>query len=299
MAFTPLNALNAFVAVARRLSYAAAARELGVSASALSQSVRQLEERVGATLLTRTSRSVALTDAGRRLLDHAGPAMDQALQALKTVTAKPGEVTGRVRLTVPSAAVPLVLSRVLPKVVEQHPSVEVDVDVEDRFVDAVADGFDAGIRLIEAIDRDMIQVRLSPPARIVIAGAPAYFERHDVPQNPKDLLSHDCICIRLSRHGEPMAWELERGKKSWRVPVRGHVTTNDMELMRSLALSGVGLYYGLEPMIADDLANGRLRLVLERYAPEVPGLFLYFPSRAQESPALKAFVEVARRVLAE
>jgi DNA-binding transcriptional LysR family regulator len=152
MAFTPLNALNAFIAVARRLSYAAAAKDLGVSTSALSQSVRQLEERLGVTLLTRTSRSVALTDAGQRLLDHAGPAVDQALESLKTVKAKRGEVTGRVRLTVPTVAVTLVLARLLPRFVERHPKVEVEVGVDDRLVNTVAEGLDAGIRLIESID---------------------------------------------------------------------------------------------------------------------------------------------------
>lgn len=299
MSFTPLNALNAFVAVARRLSYAAAAKDLGVSTSALSQSVRQLEERLGVTLLTRTSRSVALTDAGQRLLDNAGPAVDQALESLKTVKAKIGEVTGRVRLSVPSAAVTLVLARLLPKLVERHPKVEVEVRVDDRLVDTVAEGLDAGIRLIEAIDRDMVHVRLSAPARIVVVGAPSYLERRGIPQKPVDLLKHDCICMRWAKAGEPWAWELERGKKTWRVPVRGPVTTNSFELMRLLAVAGVGLYYAFEPIVVDELARGELRVVLEPYAPEVPGLFLYFPSRAQVSPALKAFVDVARQVMNE
>lgn len=296
MAFTPLNSLNAFICVARRLSYAKAARDLGVSPSALSQSVRQLEERLEVTLLTRTSRSVALTDAGRRLLEHAGPAVDQALESMRTVTAKPGEVTGRVRLTVPSAAVTLVLAQLLPKFVRRHPRVSVDVRVEDSLVDAVASGFDAGIRLIEAIDRDMVHLRLSEPTRIVVAGAPSYFERRGTPKKPPDLLHHDCICMRWARQGEPYAWELERGKKTWRVPVHGPVTTNDFELMRILAVAGVGLYYALEPAVETELARGKLRVVLEQYSPEVPGLLLYYPSRAQVSPALRAFVEVARQV---
>jgi DNA-binding transcriptional LysR family regulator len=299
MALTPLNALNAFVAVARRLSYAAAAKDLGVSTSALSQSVRQLEERLGVPLLTRTSRSVALTDAGQRLLDNAGPAMDQALESLKTVKAKRGEVTGRVRLTVPSVAVTLVLARLLPRFIERYPKVELEVRVEDRFVNTVAEGLDAGIRLIESIDRDMVHVRLSSPGRIVVVGAPSYLERRGVPQKPEELLQHDCICMRWAPSGEPWAWELERGKKTWRVPVRGPVTTNNFELMRILAVSGVGLFYALEPTIPDELARGQLRVVLEPYAPAVPGLFLYFPSRAQVSPALKAFVAVAREVSGE
>jgi DNA-binding transcriptional LysR family regulator len=294
VAFTPLNALNAFIAVARRRSFAAAARDLGVSTSALSQSVRQLEVRLGVTLLTRTTRTVGLTEQGRRLLETAGAAVDQALESLKTVSLRPGEVTGRVRLTVPDVAVPLLLARLLPRFAELHPKVEVEVYVENRFVNIVAEGIDAGIRLTEAIERDMVQVRLTEPGRFVVAGAPSYLARRGTPQEPKDLLHHDCIGIRTSPAGARYAWELERGKKAWRVPVQGPVTTNDADLMRALAVAGVGLVYLLDAQLADDLRRGSLRIVLEPYAAAVPGFFLYFPSRAQISPALRAFVSVAR-----
>lgn len=293
MAFTPLNSLNAFLAVARRRGFAAAARELGVSTSALSQSVRQLEARLGTALLTRTSRSVALTDAGKRLLETAGPAVEQALESLKNVTARPGEVTGNVRITVPSSAVPLILERLLPAFATRYPKVEVEVSVDDRLVDIVAEGFDAGIRLVEAIDRDMVHVRLSAPGRFVVVGAPSYFARRGVPQKPEDLLQHDCIGRRFSRTGELYAWELERGKRNWRIPVRGPVVTNDPALRLSLALAGVGLTYTFEPILAREIAKKRLRVVLEAYAPRVPGLFLYFPSRAQISPAFRAFADMA------
>ncbi|WP_242392440.1 LysR family transcriptional regulator [Anaeromyxobacter oryzisoli] len=296
MAFTPLNALNSFIAVARRRSFAAAARDLGVSTSALSQSVRQLEARLGVTLLTRTSRTVALTEAGQRLLENAGPAVEQALESLRTVTARPGEVTGRVRLSVPSVAVPLVVARLLPRFIERYPKVEVEVQVENRFVNIVAEGLDAGIRLTEAIERDMVQVRLTAPGRFVVAAAPSYLARRGTPQKPPDLLQHDCICIRTSTSGARYAWELERGRKTWRVPVQGPITTNDAELMRLVALAGAGLVYTFESLIADELARGSLRLVLEQYAAAVPGLFLYFPSRSQVSPAFRAFVDLAREL---
>ena len=297
MAFTPLNALNSFIAVARRRGFAAAARDLGVSTSALSQSVRQLEARLGVTLLTRTSRTVALTDAGQRLLENAGAAVDQALESLKTVSARPGEVTGRVRLSVPSPAVALIAARVLPAFIERHPKVELEIQVENRFVNIVAEGLDAGIRLSEAIERDMVQVRLTTPGRFVVAAAPSYLARRGTPQRPRDLLQHDCICIRTSTGGARYAWELERGRKVWRVPVEGPLTTNDPELMRMLAMAGVGLLFTFEPMIAEELRRGSLRIVLEQYSAAVPGFFLYFPSRSQVSPALRAFVDVARKVV--
>jgi DNA-binding transcriptional LysR family regulator len=294
MAFTSLNALNAFIVVARRLSYAAAARDLGVSTSALSQSVRQLEERLGVTLLTRTSRSVALTDAGHRLLENAGPGVDQALESLKSVRAERGEVTGRVRLSVPSASVSTILVDLLPRFLTRYPKVNLEVHVDDRLVNTVAGEFDAGMRLIESIDRDMVHIRLCGPTRLVVVGAPSYLGRNGVPEKPQDLLRHDCICVRRVPSGEPWAWELVRGKKTYRVPVRGSLTTNDAELMRAMAVAGVGLFYSLESRVANDLTSGRLRIVLEPYAPEVPGLYLYFPKRSQVSPALKAFVAVAR-----
>jgi len=298
MAFTPLNALHAFLAVARHRSFAAGARHLGVSTSALSQSVRQLEARLGVTLLTRTSRTVALTDAGRRLVEDAGAAVDQALESLRTVSVRPGEVTGRVRLSVPALAVDLVLARLLPSFLERHPKVEVEVRVENSFVNIVSEGLDAGIRLSEAIERDMVQLRLTDPGRFVVAGAPSYLSRRGTPQQPQELLQHDCIGIRASPRGARYAWELERGKRSWRVPVQGQVTTNDMQLMRRLAVAGVGLIYIFEPVIADELRRGSLRLVLEPYAAAVPGFFLYFPSRSQVSPAFRAFVDVARELMA-
>jgi DNA-binding transcriptional LysR family regulator len=170
--------------------------------------------------------------------------------------------------------------------------VEVEVQVENRFVNIVADGYDAGVRLSEAIERDMVQIRLTEPGRFVVVAAPAYLARRGTPERPEDLLQHDCIGIRGS--GARYAWELERGKRSWRVPVEGPVTTGDPELMRLLAVAGVGLMYAFEPVVADDLREGRLRLVLEPYAAAVPGFYLYFPSRAQVSPALRAFVDDAR-----
>ncbi len=292
----PFQQLHSFLAVARHRSFSGAARELGVSRSAVSQSVRQLEEQLRVVLFARTTRSVSLTDAGRRLVGEAGPALGQALAALTNVSAQPGEAVGRLRLSVPAMAVPFVITPVLASFRARHPRVEVEVVVEDRFVDIVAEGYDAGVRLSEAIERDMVQVRLTGAFRFVVAGAPSYFQRHGTPEKPEDLLRHDCITFRSQSTGTLYAWELERGRRTWRVPVRGGVVTNDSRVMQSLAESGTGLTYAFEPELQERLRKGRLKVVLEAYAPTVPGFFLYFPSRARSSAPLRLFIEAAKEL---
>jgi DNA-binding transcriptional LysR family regulator len=299
MASTPLNALNAFLAVGRQRSFTVAAASLGISPSALSQSIRQLEARLGVPLLTRTTRSVSLTDAGQRLLESAGPAVDQALAALKTAVARPGELTGRVRLSVPGFAVDAFLMPILQRFMALHPQVQVEVRVEDYFVDIVEQQLDAGIRLSETIQRDMVQVRLSKGFRFVVAGSPAYLKRRGTPQHPQDLLKHDCLSYRLSSTGTLYTWELERGKKQWRIPVPGTFISNNPGVLHGMAEAGLGLTYTSEPAVEPYLKRGTLRLVLEPYAAQADGFFLYFPSRSQVSPAFRAFVDVARKVTAE
>ncbi|RKH36512.1 LysR family transcriptional regulator [Corallococcus praedator] len=295
----PFPQLQVFLAVARLRSFSGAARELGVSTAAVSQSVRQLEGQLRVVLLTRTTRSVSLTDAGRRLVEGAGPAMGQALTALAEVSAQPGEAVGRVRLSVPRAAVPYLITPVVPAFRERHPRVEVEVVVEERFVDIVAEGYDAGVRLSEAIERDMVQVRLTDAFRFVVVGSPDYLARRGTPQRPEDLLNHECITFRMRTTGALYAWELERGRRNWRVPVRGGVVTNDSHLTVPLVEQGLGLAYVFEPMVTEQLRTGRLLRVLEAYAPTVPGFFLYYPSRAQRSTPLRLFVEVARELAAK
>jgi DNA-binding transcriptional LysR family regulator len=296
MKTTPLSQLQVFLAVARLRSFSGAARELGVSTPAVSQAVRHLEEQLRVVLLTRTTRSVALTDAGRRLVEEAGPGMAQALAALTRASARPGEAVGRLRLSAPAMAVPFVIAPVLPTFRARHPRMEVDVAVEDRFVDIVAEGYDAGVRLSEAIERDMVHVRLTGAFRFVVVAAPSYLERRGTPQKPEDLLHHECIAYRSRTTGTLYAWELERGRRSWRVPVGGGLAANDAQLLVSLAEAGAGLAYVLEPGVREQLRAGRLEVVLEAYAPTVPGFFLYFPSRAQRSEPLRLFVEAAKEL---
>jgi DNA-binding transcriptional LysR family regulator len=292
-----LSHLQAFLVVARARSFTAAARELRVTRSAVSHAVRQLEEHLRVVLLTRTTRSVSVTDAGRKLMESAAPAISQVTAALHEAAARPGETIGRVRLSVLRAAVPFVIDPVLAKFRARHPRIEVEVSLDDRIVDIVADGYDAGVRLSEAIERDMVQLRLTDPFRFVVVGSPEYLGRNGTPDRPQDLLKHECITFRLTT-GALYAWELEKGRKSWRVPVRGGVVTNDGLLNVNLAEQGLGLAYAFEPSVREKVRAGRLQVVLEEYAATVPGVFLCYPSVAQRSAPLRLFVEAAREFAA-
>jgi DNA-binding transcriptional LysR family regulator len=294
MKTTLLPQLQTFLVAARQKSFSAAARELGVSPAAVSQSVRQLEEQLHVVLFTRTTRTVSLTDAGRRLLEGAGPGLGQALTSLQEVSAQPGEAVGRLKLTVPEIAVPYVVTPVLGAFRARHPRVEVEVVVENRLVDIVAEGYDAGVRLHEAIERDMVQVRLTDAFRFVVVGAPSYLERNGTPRRPEDLLRHECFTTRSPSSGALYAWELERGRRNWRVPVRGSIVTNDRRLRQALVEQGLGLMYAFEPAVKEELRTKRFVRLLDEYAPTVPGFFLYFPSRAQRSGPLRLFIEVAK-----
>jgi DNA-binding transcriptional LysR family regulator len=295
----PLTTLRVFLSVARRSSFSRAAEELGISVSAVSQAVRQLEASVGTPLVVRTTRSVSLSDAGRRLLEGTGPALEQVAAALEQATARPGELVGRLRLSVPRLAVALVMAPVLPLFLERYPRVAVDVSVDDRALDIVGQGYDAGIRLSEAIERDMVQVRLTGPQRFLVVGAPSYLARRGTPRRPEDLLRHECLCYRWPDTGAIYRWELERDSRSWRLPVQGAMSTDDAELLAILAEEGLGLAYLLESTVAGRLRRRTLRPVLEPYAPTVPGLFLYFPERSRRSPVLRAFIETARAAVRE
>lgn len=291
--------LQAFLAVARSSSFSGAARDLGVSRSAVSQSVRQLETELRVTLLARTTRSVSLTDAGRRLVESAGPAIAQLHAALSEATAKPGEVIGRVRLTVPRSAFHFVIEPVLPRFRQRHPRIDVEIVFEDRRVDIVDEGFDAGIRLSEFVERDMVSIRLTDAFRFVVVGAPDYLDERGTPERPEDLLHHECLTFRSATTGSLYAWELERGRRTWRVPVRGGLVVNDGLFCTSWAEQGLGLAYAMEPLVDEQLRKGRLRRVLEPYAPTVPGFFLFYPSRAQSSAPLRLFVETVRELTAK
>jgi DNA-binding transcriptional LysR family regulator len=295
MRLTQLNGLVAFMTVAEKRGFSAAARSLGVSPSALSQSIRSLEARVGVPLFVRTTRSVSLTEAGERLLARSGPSLREAMAAVEEASTASDAVTGRLRLTVPHIAVPLVIEPVLPLLRQRHPQLSLEIDVENRNVDIVAEGFDAGIRLSESVERDMVAVRVSPPFRFVVVGAPSYLKARGRPKAPKELLAHECIGYRFFSSGTLYQWEFERRGQELQVAVRGGLVCNDARLMTRAAAAGLGLAYVTEHSVATELQSGELEAVLEDYAPEVPGYFLYFPSRAQKLPKLRALIDALRQ----
>ncbi|RYE75972.1 MAG: LysR family transcriptional regulator [Myxococcales bacterium] len=297
MTALPFAQLQAFLAVARVGSFTGAARELGISTSAVSQAVRFLETQLHVVLLARTTRSVALTDAGRRLVEGVAPAFAQATATLTEVSAQSDEAVGRLRLSVPRVAVAPILEPVMPVFCAHHPRIEVEVVVEDRLVDIVAEGYDAGIRLSEIVERDMVQVRLTKPVRFVVVGTPGYLAKHGTPGRPEDLLQHECLTFRSTTTGALYAWEFERGRRTWRVPVRGGLVTNDGALCIALARRGMGLAYALESSVLEELRSGQLQLVLEPFSPTDPGYFLYFPGRSQRSTPLRLFIETAKELL--
>ena len=293
MNIVPFVQLQAFLTVARLRSFSGAARELGVSRSAVSQ----LEEQLNVPLLIRTTRSVALTEPGRRLVEGTGPALSQVTETLTEVAAAPGETVGHLRLSVPRISLQFVVEPVVPVFRTRHPRVEIEIVIEDRFVDIVAEGYDAGIRLSESIDRDMVQVRLTPPGRFIVVGTPDYLARYGTPARPEDLLRHECITFRSTTTGALYAWEFERGKRTWRVPVRGGLVVNDGLTCISMAKHGLGLAYAFEALVSPELESGELKPLLEPFAPSIPGYFMYFPTRAQRSTPLRLFVDLAKEVL--
>lgn len=295
----PWRSLDVFRAVASRRSFVAAARELGTSSSAVSQSIAALEQQLGATLLIRNTRSVNVTTAGQELLTRIGSAMDDVYAAVAGLGAERAhQLQGRLRFNVPRFALAPIFARVVPAFAKLHPSVEVEVDVEPRFIDIVAAGYDAGVRMHEDLERDMVAVRLLPAFRFVVVGSPAYLERHGRPKHPRDLTQRQCIRYRLPASGELYTWEFEQRGRSLRVRVNGALSTNSDEFALQLAAAGLGLAYVPEPHAQPFVEKKTLEVVLSNWAAQVPGAYLYFPKGARRNHLLRAFIEVAHSVLA-
>ena len=293
-----LRHLPVVLTVARRRGFSAAATELGMTPSAVSHAVRAVEEQVGQPLFARTTRSVALTEAGAALVAAVGPALAEVADGIERLSGGVGRAQGLLRLNVPRLAVPVVVVPVLEAMRREHPGVQVEVYGDDGITDIVAGGFDAGIRLGEMIAADMITVRLTPPFDAIVVASPAYLRRRGEPRCIADLAAHDCIGYRQVSGGGLYRWELHDGAADVSVDVPGTIVVNDAVIALELARRGLGLAYVLEPLAHADLRRGRLRRVLAAASIEEPGLFLYFPARGSRAPKLRAFIDVARRVLA-
>jgi DNA-binding transcriptional LysR family regulator len=286
--------LTVFLEIARHLNFRRAAGALGVTPSALSHSLRGLEEKLGLRLVHRTTRSVGLTAAGERLAERLRPAfrdIDDALDDLNTFREAP---VGRLRLSAARVAIRLSLMPVLGPFMAAHPGIEVEVADSGAFVDIVKEGFDAGVRFHERVAADMVAIPLGPPLRTAIVATPGYFAKHPAPKTPRDLAAHDCIQMRFT-NGSRYAWEFERNGKELEVETRGSLTLSDQVEILEAALAGLGLAYLFESQVEPWLQQGRLVRVLEAWCPPYSGFFLYYPSRRHLPPVLKAFVDFVRR----
>ena len=285
-----LNDLMAFATVARECSFTRAAAILAMSPSALSHAMRGLEERLGVRLLARTTRSVSPTEAGERLLRSLNPALAEIEDGLQAMAEWRDNPSGTVRTTTFAYAARIVLLPKLPGFLLANPDVRVEVNIDDGLTDIVAAGFDAGIRLGETVDKDMIAVKIGPDLRTVVVGTPSYFERYPPPLTPYDLDRHACIGYRLKTSGGLLPWEFQRGDKDIKIRTRGPLVANDGDLPAAAVRAGAGLGYIMEHDVAEDIASGNLIQVLDDWCPRFPGFHLYHPSRRQSPPALRALI---------
>lgn len=286
--------LFGFVAVASECSFTRAAAKLGVSQSALSHGVRGLEERLGVRLLARTTRSVALTAAGERLLDALGPRFDEINLELAGLSDLRDKPAGAIRITASGHAAETILWPALARLVADYPDIKVEIVVDEALTDIVAERFDAGVRFGEQVARDMIAVRIGPDARMAVVGAPSYFARRKRPKSPQELTEHICINLRLPTYGGFYAWEFEKGGREVKARVDGQLAFNSLRLILDAACAGYGLAYLPEDMVEAPLARGELVRVLADWLPPFPGYHLYYPSRRQPTPAFALVVEALR-----
>jgi DNA-binding transcriptional LysR family regulator len=290
-----LDAFQTFVAVAEAGSFTKAAAELGVSQSAVSYSVRMLEQRLGIRLLSRTTRSLSLTDAGERLLQSLAPAFAHINSEIETLSSSKGRPTGRVRITVSRQAAQAVIWPMLPSFIAQYPEIKVELSLDEGLADIVAGRFDAGVRLGERLEKDMIGVRVGPELRMALVGSPAYFASRSIPQTPRDLNGHLGVNYRQRTGGGLYAWEFERNREKIEARMDGPVILNDGEMLQKAALAGLGLAFMLEDAnVIEDIASGRLVRVLEDWCEPFSGYHLYYPSRRQPTAAFSLFVDALR-----
>jgi DNA-binding transcriptional LysR family regulator len=289
-----LNDLAAFRAVAAARSFTRAAARLGVSQSALSHTIATLETRLGVRLLTRTTRSVAPTDAGERLLTIIGPSLDQIDTALAALSEWREKTAGIIRISAGGHATRAVLWPALEKFLPAYPDIKIEVAIDDALTDIVVERYDAGIRLGEYVARDMVAVRIGPDQRMAVVGAPSYFASRPRPKSPPDLTAHNCINLRLPTLGGLYAWEFEKARRQLNVRVEGQLFFNNADASLTAALAGFGLAYIPEDSASSHVAAGRLIRVLADWCPPFPGYHLYYPSRRQPTQAFALLVDALR-----
>lgn len=289
-----LGDLLAFLAVAEERSFTRAAARMGTSQSSLSHTVRRLEERMGVRLLTRTTRSVVATEAGEQLVETLRPALDDIETRLDVISALGEKPAGTIRLTASRQAAVGILFPAASRIMAEYPDINIEISVDQRFTDIVTDRFDAGVRLGEQVEKDMIAVRIGPDLRMVVAGSRDYFEKRPKPLSPHDLTQHTCINLRLPTLGGLYAWEFEKNGRPINVRVNGQFTCNDVPLLIEAAVNGLGLVCLPSDQFGSLLEEGVLLPVLEDWCPPFPGYHLYYPSRRQTSPAFRLLVEALR-----
>lgn len=290
-----LPALAAFECVARHASFSRAAVEMGLSASALSQSVRGLEARLGVRLLARTTRRVGLTEEGARLLDGVRRGLDELGGALASLDQAREQPSGTVRITLPRLAFALYFAPHVAAFAARYPDVGIEFSLDDKLADLVADRFDIGLRMSDNIAGDMVAIPIGQPQRMIVAAAPSYFERHPLPLQPADLTAHDCIRFRFPTSGRNARWLFRHDGSDLELDVSGRFTVNDADAELDLLRRGLGISQVVESMVQDDLRAGRLREVLADYAWPMPVAHLYFPSRAQMPARLRVFIDFFRQ----
>ena len=293
MRLNHLDGLLAFWKVAEHRGFSAAAAALEVSPSALSQAIRSLEARLGIRLLNRTTRSVSLTEAGEAYLSHIGPALGDVMEAGEQLHALQGRPSGVLRINAARISIAMVLQPLLAGFLETHPGVQVELSNDEGYVDIVERGFDAGVRLGESVQKDMVAVPLGGPISVAVVGSPAYFKRHPAPRRPADLVNHNCVRFRFSGSGAIHKWELEVDGRIVEYEIGGSLTISDSLFSVEAALEGVGLAYTFEQLALPHLQAKTLKRVLSGFSPTFPGFYLYYPSRRQQPSKLKAFVDYA------
>jgi len=289
-----LDGLLALKLVAEKRNFTAAAEELQISPPAISKMIKQLEGRLGITLLSRTTRSTSLTEAGEKFLNQAGPALNQILDAMREAGSYSKKATGLLRINLPKSPYHAYLQPIIKSFLKKYPEISIELFFEDQASDIVEKGFDAGIRLSDILAKDMVAIKLRGPVRFVTTASPKYLNKMGRPKHPKDLLSHDCMRFRLGHTGLYDRWEFENKGQEFQVQVKGSLIMNDPLMMKDAAIDGLGIMYTAEESVQEQIKSGKLEVILSQYAATSAGYYLYYPQKSQVQPKLRAFIDHIR-----